>query len=58
MINLMGLLVLTCFLIQYPICSRVIFGPPMTTESRERFESGFGHFEVFRKELSLGEVAI
>ena len=27
--------------------SRVIFGPPVTTESRGRFESGFGYFEVF-----------
>ena len=29
--------------------SRVIFGPPVTTESRGRFESGFGYFEVFEK---------
>ena len=29
--------------------SRVIFGPPVTTESRGRFESGFGYFEVFKK---------
>ena len=28
--------------------SRVIFGPPVTTESRGRFESGFGYFEVFK----------
>ena len=32
--------------------SRVIFGPPVTTESRGRFESGFGYFEVFFKKLS------
>ena len=31
------------------IFSRVIFGPPVTTESRGRFESGFGYFEVFKK---------
>ena len=29
--------------------SRVIFGPPVTTESRGRFESGFGYFEVLKK---------
>ena len=29
--------------------SRVIFGPPVTTESRGRFENGFGYFEVFKK---------
>ena len=29
--------------------SRVIFGPPVTTESRGRFESGFRYFEVFKK---------
>ena len=29
--------------------SRVIFGPPVTTESRGRFESGFGYFEVFKQ---------
>ena len=32
--------------------SRVIFGPPVTTESRGRFESGFGYIEVFKKKLS------
>ena len=39
--------------IPYFLCSRVISGPPVTTESRERFESGFGHFEEFRKNESL-----
>ena len=29
--------------------SRVIFEPPVTAESRGRFESGFGYFEVFKK---------
>ena len=31
------------------LSSRVIFGPPVTTESRGRFESGFGYFEVLKK---------
>ena len=30
------------------IISRVINGPPVTTESRGRFESGFGYFEGFK----------
>ena len=33
----------------FGIDSRVIFGPPVTTESRGMFESGFGYFEVFLK---------
>ena len=32
-----------------PYNSRVIFGPPVTTENRGRFESGFGYFEVFKQ---------
>ena len=39
--------------------SGVIYGPPVTTESRARFESGFGYFEVFRKKwapMSLAKV--
>ena len=31
----------------------VIFGPPITTESRGGFESGLGHSEVFRKKKSF-----
>ena len=38
--------------------SRIIFEPPVTTESWGRFESGFGHFEAFRKKIKLGEVKI
>ena len=36
-------------ILQWKLQYRVIFGPPVTTESRGRFESGFGYFEVLKK---------
>ena len=34
------------------------YGPPVTTESRGRFESGFGYFEVFKKNWAPMPLAI